>query len=246
MSISNTYIDGDSLIFKCSYGVEGNIPSKLKMKKRWKQAIKKIRSETFADNIGIALRGDDNFRVELSPIYKKNRPKLADDVMGRIMWLDAWAKEQGAVAANGWEADDLVCCWAYEADKRGEAYVIAGIDKDLLQYPGNHYNYGGTARKPKTDEEKWNFITPEAGQFALFCQFLTGDSTDNIIGIKGIGPAKANKALKDKTPKEMMEKIVEMYKDHWPKDWDEQLKMNTNLMYMRRFDNDEFNYRDYL
>jgi 5'-3' exonuclease len=202
--------------------------------------------ETFADNVQVALRGENNFRVELSPIYKKNRPQLDPKVKARLMWLNDWAVEEGAVPANGWEADDLVCCWSYQADLRGEQYVIAGIDKDLLQYPGNHYNYGGTAKKPKTDEEKWDFITPEDGQFRLFAQFLTGDVSDNIIGLYRVGPAKAKKALIDKTPKEMMKTIVEMYKGEWTDKWEEQLIMNTNLIYMRRFEEDIFNYKDYL
>ena len=40
------------------------------------------------------------------------------------------------------EADDLVSIWAYEAIDNNEEYVICGIDKDLLQIPGQHYNYG--------------------------------------------------------------------------------------------------------
>lgn len=239
---SNTYVDGDSLVFKCAYGkVARSI-----MADRWKKAVAVIKANTFADEVKIALRGKDNFRPLIYPEYKAHRPKIDERVQEDLTWMNEYAMENGAYASDGWEADDQVCAWAYEADKQGEQYVIAGIDKDLLQYPGNHYNYGGTAKKPIPDEERWTFVSPEEGLFTMFCQFLTGDASDNIIGLKGIGPVKAKKALMDKSVKEQMQTICDMYEKETGNGWDKRLWVNTNLIYMRRFKEDVFEYTEYL
>ena len=240
--ISNTYVDGDSLIFKCAYGkVKHSI-----MATRWNKAVSHIESSTFADNVQIALRGDNNFRPLIYPQYKKNRPTIDPRVQEDLTWMNQYALEQGAFASDEWEADDQVCAWAYEADQRGEQYVIAGIDKDLLQYPGNHYNYGGSVKKPIPEDDRWVFVSPEEGLFAMFCQFITGDVSDNIIGMKGYGPVKAKKALVGKTLKEQMEVICELYKKETPVGWEDRLWVNTNLIYMRRFKEDVFSYTEYL
>jgi 5'-3' exonuclease len=60
------------------------------------------------------------------------------------------------------------------------------IDKDLLQVPGMHYNW--------VRDEKI-LVTPEVGLRKLYQQVLTGDGTDNIPGIYGIGDVKARKLI---------------------------------------------------
>ena len=94
--------------------------------------------------------------------------------------------EYQAVMADGMEADDLVSIWAYEARELELPYCVVGIDKDLLQIPGNHYNF---------NKQEGQFVDDDTANLNLMLQCLTGDSTDNIPGIKGIGPKKADKIL---------------------------------------------------
>jgi len=65
-------------------------------------------------------------------------------------------------------------------------------------------------------------------------QMLTGDSTDNIHGLKGIGPKKAEKLLKDVPTKDMLEAVGNAWRDHHPREWKEKLETCWNLLYMRR------------
>jgi len=64
----------------------------------------------------------------------------------------------------------------------------------------------------------------------FYTQLLTGDRVDNIIGLKGIGPVKAAKALADLTTDiEMYNKVVEMY------DGDKvRVLENARLLWLRR------------
>lgn len=64
--------------------------------------------------------------------------------------------------------------------------VICSIDKDLLQIEGKHYNWVKGVKL---------LIKPRAALCRLWEQVLTGDGTDNIPGIRGIGPVKATKMI---------------------------------------------------
>jgi 5'-3' exonuclease len=79
------------------------------------------------------------------------------------------------------------------------------IDKDLNQFRGHHYNY----RK----KEKY-YVSEFAGWHSFYLQILTGDRVDNIQGLKGIGPAKGAKLLKDcTTVEELYQAVFEAYYD---------------------------------
>jgi 5'-3' exonuclease len=65
-----------------------------------------------------------------------------------------------------------------------EPCIIASVDKDLLQVPGKHYNF--------VKNELYD-ISPQEGLKKFWTQMLVGDVADNIFGIKGIGPKKAEK-----------------------------------------------------
>ena len=119
------------------------------------------------------------------------------------------------------EADDLVSIWAHEALDRKEEYVICGIDKDLLQIPGHHYNYG---------KDTWQLINEEEALHNLYIQCLTGDNTDNIPGLKGIGPKKAQKILAGVPLSRQWNKIKSAWKEHG--ETEKQLELSHKLLRM--------------
>lgn len=243
---SNTryvFVDGDSILFRATYG--DNIKDSV-MRERYTERLSYIRTHTFADELFVAVKGFGNFRQQIDPEYKSQRKELDEETKRRLNMIHAYAVEKGAIQSDGWEADDQVRAWSWEADNMGIQWVIAGIDKDLLQIPGTHFNYGGSEKKPLEEDKKWTFITPEEGDYRFACQLLTGDTIDNIKGITRVGPKKAEKALSGKSRKEMMETIMEMYKEEYKSGWEDRLHKNCNLIYMRRWLDDEFNYEDWL
>lgn len=216
------------------------------LRKRWDSKVNHISVNTFADTTMTAIKGVGNFRLDIYPEYKANRPPLDPVFVKKLDYLIDYTVEKGAIKCDGWEADDQVIAWAHEADLRGDRFVIAAIDKDILQYPGNHYNYGGSAKKPIPEDDRWTFTSIEDGWERFCAQLLTGDRVDNIIAIKGIGPAKAKKALAGKTHNQMMAEVVQRYKDFFGQDWEQKLDVNCNLIYMRRWLKDEFVFGDHL
>jgi 5'-3' exonuclease len=106
----------------------------------------------------------------------------------------------GAIVSDNCEADDLVAM----AASRFEC-VVVGQDKDLLQLKGWHYNpINGKFQKLDQKEADKHFWT----------QMLTGDTSDNIPGLKGVGKVGAAKALKEcEDYSDMAKAVWEKYKD---------------------------------
>ena len=168
------------------------------------------------DDYKAYITGKGNYRNELAVTepYKGNRkdakrPQHYQAIRTHLQRL-------GAELVEGSEADDAV---ATEATKTGG--WIVSIDKDLDQVAGWHYNF--------VKHEEY-YVTEEQGLRNLFTQVLTGDRTDNIIGLKGIGPKKAEKLLQDcKTEREYYDACLKAYDGN-------QLRVdeNLNLLWLRR------------
>jgi 5'-3' exonuclease len=112
-----------------------------------------------------------------------------------------------------------------QQDKEGGTTVICSIDKDLLQIPGKHYNF-----VKKVFQE----VTSDQGLKFLYMQSLIGDRSDNIIGVAGIGPVKAERALEELLPEEWYDKCRELYSD------DERFHLNMKLLYIWQKPNDSW------
>jgi 5'-3' exonuclease len=144
--------------------------------------IKTILEQTGANEYQLFLGGENNFRHDIATlkIYKGNRdpnhkPFFYHEL--REYLVNTW----GAEVIDGMEADDMlgIC---QELDT-----IIVTTDKDLDMIPGTHYNW-------KKKRSYW--VTEEEGIYNFYKQLLTGDTTDNIIGVPGIGDIKSERILK--------------------------------------------------
>ena len=131
-----------------------------------------------------------NFRYTIDPNYKANRPSTPDFIKEwrptiHEVFKEAW----GFQAVDGMEADDAVAIAVEKYKNNYDEIFVATFDKDLKQIPNTtFYNM----KKHVTEN-----ITKDIANKYFYTQVLTGDSSDNIPGLKGIGPAKAKKILKD-------------------------------------------------
>ena len=210
METKHMFVDTDSIFFKIAYKSK----NQSELRKNYNSFCNKMKLEVsdkmvnpFTEELKVlyAVKGKGNYRKELSSDYKSTRHELDKDVRDKLNYLHKHAVSKGAIQADGMEADDLVSIWAREALDRKEEYVICGIDKDLLQIPGHHYNYG---------KDTWQLINEEEALHNLYIQCLTGDNTDNIPGLKGIGPKKAAKILAGVPLSRQWNKIKATWKEH--------------------------------
>ena len=195
-------IDADSIYFRVCCVTK----NKLDIRKSIKHTMNQIRRECMTDNLLIAVKGEGNFRNDLYPQYKKNRKELDDDTRAALNYAHSFmCDDLGAIRADGMEADDLVSIWSYEAADMGHSHVVVGIDKDLLQIPGAHYNFAKSVHSNMDNN---------AANHHLMLQCLTGDSTDNIPGLKGIGPKKAEKILHGIPPYRRWTRVQAAWRAH--------------------------------
>ena len=217
------FVDADSLIFRIALK---DITLKV-AKEYYDQAIEEIVWNTNSSNVSVALKGKGNFRYEVADDYKLHRSgkPLDAEVSKRRKALNKYAYSLGHFKSDNCEADDVVSIWAQEALDAGEHFVIAHIDKDIDMVEGWHYNF---------TKETLYYIDKNTGWYKMCIQMLTGDSTDNIQGLVGIGPKKAEKLLVDVPKADMLAKVQEAWKEAHPDDWHDRLEVCWNLLYMRR------------
>jgi DNA polymerase-1 len=169
------------------------------------------------------LTGSTNFRFEIAKSYPyKGNRKATEKPKHLGTARDHMINKYEAVVSVEEEADDLI---SKAAAALNYNCVVASIDKDMLQLPCWHFNFG---------RNEWLQVDPKGGTKFFYHQILTGDRADNIVGLHGIGPKKADKLLQDcHTEEELWEVIVKAY------DGDlERIIENARLLWLRRYDNE--------
>lgn len=173
------------------------------------------------------ITGDKNFRSAIYPEYKANRLKSA-----RPEHLAA-AKDHlrlkyGAVCADGCEADDLLGV-AQTAAEPGTT-MISTIDKDLDMIAGWHYSPEIKRKGVIVRPWKRYWVDPIDADRFFFRQLITGDPTDNIKGIPGVGKdSQEVKELLTSNSYDEMEDMVRRFYDN-----DEAMLMNGQVLWIWR------------
>jgi hypothetical protein len=193
-------VDADILVYRFGFASEGD-PAEFALA-RLSEFLDELFTVLDVDDVQGYLTGKGNFRDEVAVTapYKGNRTDNAKPYHFGLL-REYMEKSWNFEVVNGMEADDALGIYAYSHDP--EDYILVTLDKDINMIRGHHYNF--------VKGEKY-YITEEEGIKNFYLQILTGDKVDNIIGLKGIGPVKANKMLADcKTEKEMYDAVLEAY-----------------------------------
>ena len=218
-------IDADILTYRIGFSTEDE-PEAIALV-RMDNYIEEILRGSQASEYELFLTGRNNFRAKLYPAYKANRrgvPKPKHLQALRQHLIDV----EDAVVSEGEEADDLLGInQTYET-------IICSIDKDLLMIPGRHYNFV---------KQQHSTVTEAEGRYNFYQQLLTGDTTDNIPGIYGIGPKKAADLLRGcSTEEEYNAVILRAYQQEFPHCSDEKVVAHINiigrLLWIRRKENE--------
>lgn len=180
-----------------------------------------------AGYVRVFLTGSGNFRekVATTQTYKGTRPDA------KPKWYDEIKRYlrsgYGAVTAEGIEADDLM---GIEARKNTEKNVIASLDKDLDVVPGWHYNW-------VKDELYW--VDEISALRNFWSQMITGDTIDNIAGIRGKGEKYAEKLLGEvDDPKKMEQLVYQEYQKAFGDNADHRFEENKQLLWILQDEQD--------
>ena len=139
------------------------------------------------------------FRKELYPQYKANRSAPPEELVPQfgLIRQATRAFNLPCIETEGFEADDLIATYARQAEAIGADVTIISSDKDLMQLvtPTVHMYDSMKDKQIGIPDvvEKWG-VPPEK---MIDLQSLTGDSTDNVPGVPGIGPKTAAQLLEE-------------------------------------------------
>ena len=141
--------------------------------------------------------GPKTFRNEIYPDYKANRGETPEDLIPQFAQCVALGEALG-LASHSWdnhEADDVLATLATRCLNEGFEVTILSGDKDLAQLvrPGLRVMDPGRGRRFTVRTVKKHFgVEPEQMVDLLA---LTGDSSDNVPGVPGVGPKTATALL---------------------------------------------------
>lgn len=173
------------------------------------------------------LNGEGNYREQAATIlpYKGNRDKLHkpeyyEEI--REYMVNNWYAE----LVDGRESDDMLGIEQWK--NKDKSTVIVSIDKDLNQIPGYHYN-------PR--KRLFYYVTKHAADTFFWEQMLIGDPTDNIPGIKGVGPKTTEKMVKECGGNllTLRERVEALYKKQYgDAQWVQSMNEVATLLFMQR------------
>lgn len=162
--------------------------------------IAQVAKEARADRIVVAFDGPNNFRKEIYPSYKDRDDEARDKRVALLRSYYIKLNRAGftpTVIENA-EADDVLNTVAINFP--GATTLLTG-DKDLWSlYPFTDVVYiGGSFSDRKIIDgnawdSKYGGIFPE--YFADY-KGLAGEASDTIPGVKGIGPKRARRLIKE-------------------------------------------------
>ena len=141
----------------------------------------------------------DTFRHEIYPEYKANREEAPPEFKTQIPLVFKLLEchRIPVLAKPGYEADDIIATIVKYVHKHHPDMnvYIESKDKDLYQLLTNSTSLidisSNSYFTPDELEKKWGIKPSQVKEFLM----LTGDSSDNIPGIPGIGPKTATKLL---------------------------------------------------
>lgn len=193
-------VDGHYFLYRSFYAIRGLKNSRGEPTNAiygYAKALRKMLSDLKPDLAAVVWDcGLPARRTTLQPEYKQNRTEMPDDLRPQEDWLQKNVPLFGpaSVSLENTEADDLIASYARAAAAEGVDVVIATNDKDILQLTTDNIRIYSTA-KPDAGPEgfrllgipevraKWG-VDPSRIADVLA---LTGDSSDNIPGVPGVG-----------------------------------------------------------
>lgn len=204
-------LDGNNLAIRALHATQGRplsgggVPTGALLV--FANALARLITEVDPTHIAVAWDGHSKLRYGLLPTYKANREQAPAQVeleKGDVILLAQAFLDAARITSHhhpDYEGDDIIAA-LWKAIGSGEI-VIASSDKDFFQLCGANPHGVPTelirfSSGPDLDRWTTERFASEKGfesRYWPLVTALTGDSSDNVKGIPGIGPKRAVKLL---------------------------------------------------
>ena len=210
-------IDGSSYIFRAYHAIRSLSTSKGSPTNAiygFTSMIFKFLKDYSPEYLGIVFDSKGKtFRDEIYPLYKANREEAPDDFKVQVPKIFEMVDSLGIpqVQIEGYEADDIMGTIAKEMEEKGISVVLVTGDKDFCQLVSEKVTLIDTMRDKKTGikEVIQRFGVPPESVIDVFA--LSGDATDNIPGVRGVGEKTASELIgKFRTIESLYENLNEL------------------------------------
>ena len=202
--MNTTYlVDGSGYIFRAYYGVaplstSDGLPTNALL--GFSRMIMKLIKDKQASSIAVAFdTGKPTFRHKMYSEYKANRAECPEDLVPQMPYFRKIAKALGLVCyeKEGFEADDILATLAVNLASDDNKVVIVSGDKDLTQLVNDNVVVWDAMRDINYDHQgvvdKFG-VRPDQVRDYLS---LVGDASDNVPGVKGVGPKTAQRLIQE-------------------------------------------------
>lgn len=200
--------------------------------------IENLIRELSPDNLVVAFDSKGKtFRNDIYPKYKANRDAPPEELVTQIPFIKEFLEKRGIeyIEAPGFEADDIIAQISFGL-KDDEKAIIFSADKDLFQLVNGNVTIWHPKMKLELDRQGVKDFFGLYPEQIVDYLTITGDSSDNIPGVHGIGDKGAKKILeKFKSLDNALENPDELEEKHRKKIFEdmESLKMSRTLVDLR-------------
>ncbi len=197
-------LDGNSFAYRSFFAIQ-NLTNSQGMPTNavygFARLLQKIVLEDKPDYLAVAFDAKGpTFRHERFKDYKAHRPGMPPELVQQLPLLKELieAHRIPLLELQGFEADDIMATLAMQAKAAGVRTLLLTGDKDMLQFVDEDIAVmSGVKDAVKYDaaavREKFG-VTPDRIRDLLA---LMGDASDNIPGVKGVGPKTASQLIQE-------------------------------------------------
>ncbi len=198
-------IDGYSLLYRAFYALPQSISTSSGLPTNalygFTSMLLKLLDTEEEVGIGVVWDGGmPKFRTDIYPEYKAQRSAMPEELKAQLDHLDQIldAMNVHTMRAEGFEADDALATLSKLIPEDVELMIVTG-DQDAMQLVDGNVKVMRTTRgvsetKSYGRDEVLEEYGVAPGQIPDY-KALTGDPSDNIPGVRGIGPKGASKLL---------------------------------------------------
>ena len=237
-------VDTSSFIFRAFYAIT-NLTTKSGFPTNalygfLKMYLKLLKEANPKYIVSVFDTGKKNFRHDLYSEYKANRAKCPDELALQMPFFRDFVKALGVkvIDKEGFEADDVIATITDKAKEFQMGVEIVTADKDLMQLVESNVGIWDTMKDKHYDREavKEKFgVYPEN---VLNYLALVGDTSDNVPGVKGLGPKTAVTLLENydsiEALYENLEEIANNKNIRGAKSLADNLKNNKEILFLSK------------